>query len=345
MKTILLSDIGGTNIRFACWKNGFLTPIEYFKRADFESLEYAIDTYLSLSKEKPDSMIFGVAGPVENNAVYLTNGNWFINGSDLQKKYQSNFVQIVNDFVLQGYGIVGIDPSHLYQIGRGYIKKENPCAVLGPGTGLGVCFLVYDSEKGYTVLSSEGGHTSACVLTENQQKIIDFLPDQKAHFSFERLVSGPGLCALYQAVCSISQFEKQDLAWKNEFYQMKESFHPGELKETRIEGVLDNLRAEHITESASLGNLEALLAFWYFFQFLGIFAGNMALSLKTSGGVFLVGDLLADRFIKSLLVSSQFRKYFESKGRFSPYLSHIPTFLVLKKDIPFAGLTYLASHL
>lgn len=344
MGTVLLSDVGGTNIRFACLQDGVLTSIEHFKRTEFNSLEEAINLYLSLLKKTPDSMIFGVAGLVENNASFLTNGQWFVDGMALQKIYGNDFVLVVNDFVLQGYGILGLKEKDLFQIGSGTIQKENPCIVLGPGTGLGICFLIYDSVKGYCVLPSEGGHTSVCALTENQQKIINVMAEHKNHLSFERLLSGSGLCLLYQAICKIGKDLGGDFTWMEEMHQMQEAFQSILLDENSPKNVFENIEAEQVTALAEKGYTNAVLTFWYFFQFLGIFAGNMALSLKTSGGVFFVGDLLSNNFIKTLLARSYFRKYFENKGRFSTYLNKIPTFLVLKKDIPFSGLTYLASR-
>lgn len=342
MTTTLLSDVGGTNIRFSCFKDGVLTSIEYFKRSDFKDITAAIDMYLSLSHEDPDTMILGVAGLVEKNKVFLTNGNWEINASVLEAKYHQKKVFVVNDFVLQGYGVLTLEEDELLALGTGQIEQKEPCVVLGPGTGLGVCFLVFKQESGYEVISSEGGHITISALTPNQKKIIEmFSAIYENHISYERLVSGLGVCTLYDVVCHLNK--KQDIEWAKETDLMKRAFETITRVEDKATSSYQKGRAEEIALLASKGDEEALLTFWYFFQFLGIFSADMALILKAKGGVFLVGGFLRDDFIKTLLEKSLFRFYFEKKGRFSSYLSKIPTFLVLKKEVSFAGLAYLAE--
>lgn len=337
---VLLSDVGGTNIRFSILEKDKIGEIEYYKTCDFKNMESALNCYLKKIKKQPKKMIFGVAGLVQNESAKLTNADFEISKSRLTTLYPETKIVIVNDFILQGYGVLQATEKDLNPIGKIETNSFGNKVVLGPGTGLGSCFLLPKSENFYEILSSESGHTTLAPITPNQQKILAKISKDESPVSFEDIISGSGLCRLYQAILKINQLEP-DALWLKETEDMKKAFSILETKESSFVP----LRPKEITYLAEKDEEIALLTYWYFFEFLGIYASNLALTIKAEGGVYLVGNLLNQPTIRSLLIKSQFRRYFDMKGVFSNYLKNIPIFLVEKSHIQIEGLIYLSKTL
>lgn len=334
----LLGDIGGTNIRLSLLKNNEINEVSYYKTSDFSKIEEVISLYLNKVNETPLHFVFGVAGIVQKEVVKLTNADFEIDKARLKALYPNTKITLVNDFILQGYGVLKVDEKNLRQFGPG-TKDKGVQLVLGPGTGLGSCFVIPKEDGSYTILSSEGGHASLSAITPNQQKILAEITKDEMPVSFEDVISGSGLCRLYQAILKINQLAP-DAAWLKEKEEMLQAFSV----QSTMESAFIPLRPKEITALAEAQDEVALLTFWYFFEFLGIYASNLALTLKTTGGVYLVGNLLNLEAIKGLLIKSQFRKYFELKGFFSNYLKEIPIFLVEQTNIQIEGLVYLAKN-
>ncbi|MEM6902892.1 MAG: glucokinase, partial [Pseudomonadota bacterium] len=73
-----------------------------------------------------------------------------------------------------------------------------------------------------------------------------------------------------------------------------------------------------------------------FCGWLGSVAGNAALTIGATGGVYIAGGIiprLGDKFDQS-----PFRERFEGKGRFRTYLTPIPTFVITHDFPAFIGL-------
>ena len=336
---ILLADVGGTNIRFSILENDKISEIEYYKTSDFKNIETALESYLQKVNKQPQKMVLGVAGLIQNGIAQLTNADFKISQPQLESIYPKTKIILVNDFILQGYGILKTNEKDLYLLNGTNTPQIGNKIVLGPGTGLGSCFLIPNA-TGFTVLSSESGHTTLAPITPNQQKILAEISKEEMPLSFEDIISGSGLCRLYQAILKIQQFAP-DSSWLNELEEMKTAFSIRSLKEASFMP----LRPKEITLLAEQEDEIALLTFWYFFEFLGIYASNLALTIKSEGGVYLVGNLLNQSTIRSLLIKSNFKKFFHMKQIFASYLKNIPVYLVEKPDIQIQGLIYLAKTL
>ena len=79
MKLALVGDIGGTNARFALWKDQQLDSIQVHATADYSSPEQAIGAYLKdlgLAPGSIGSVCLSVAGPVGGDEFRFTNNHW-----------------------------------------------------------------------------------------------------------------------------------------------------------------------------------------------------------------------------------------------------------------------------
>ena len=108
----------------------------------------------------PVTACLAVAGPVQNNAVLLTNRDgWKIDGYEIAKHFKIHDVVLVNDFVANGYGLLTLDEeTECIALSNAPKVPNAPIACIGAGTGLGECYLTSDGHGNYTCYPSEGGH-------------------------------------------------------------------------------------------------------------------------------------------------------------------------------------------
>ena len=91
MKLALVGDIGGTNARFALWKNQQLESVQVLATADHASSEEAISLYLSglgLAPGSIGSVCLSVAGPVSGDEFKFTNNHWRLSRTAFCKTLQ-----------------------------------------------------------------------------------------------------------------------------------------------------------------------------------------------------------------------------------------------------------------
>ncbi|MFT5394442.1 MAG: glucokinase, partial [Gammaproteobacteria bacterium] len=168
--------------------------------------------------------------------------------------------------------------------------------VIGPGTGLGVCSFVPMPAPGFA-LPGEGGHVTYAPQTDREHAIVERLKARYSHVSAERVVSGPGLVALYEAIVSLNA------------------------------GPTTSLSPAQVT-ARGLGNEDcaAVEALAVFCAMLGNVSGNLALTLGARGGVYIAGGIIPK--LGTTFAQSPFRASFENKGRFQRYLARIPTYVI-----------------
>lgn len=343
MSFFLLTDIGGTHVRFSVYDGQTSSQSERYATQDFLTFEDAVQHYLIMKNIVLSGMIIGAAGVRQHNCVRLTNCPWIIDMELLKNRFHIDKVVLLNDFALQGLGVLQCETSDYVLIGEMDNLPIGPKVIIGAGTGLGVCFLTSDMTNQHHVFESEGGHITASGVTPIMRMIIQKANEKLPHVSYERFVSGPGLMFLYQIIGENYQEWSHHLL-SDEMLKMQRAwdFIPTSSMNDKWQIVS---KPPEITQLAEQGNEIALMTWWLFFEFLGVFCADMALTLKTTGGVYLVGDLLKQPFIAKMLQRSYIRKMFEVKGRFSKFMKQTPLMLVTKNDIPLCGLTYIAKNI
>ena len=143
---------------------------------------------------------FGVAGPTNRNKATLTNAvEWTIDGHSLAAETGIKVVQVINDFVAAGYGVITLcDDNDCVCIQRATKVRNAPICVVGAGTGLGECFLTPSGNEVYTCFPTEGGHVEFAARTPLEREVLaHFTELHPARVSVERLVSGSGVVTLY----------------------------------------------------------------------------------------------------------------------------------------------------
>jgi glucokinase len=297
----LLGDIGGTNARLA-WQDSRHAPlsdIATYPCADHESLLAAMQHYLQVhAKPTPRWCAIGIANPIVGDHVQMTNHDWSFSITGVQKALGLERFLVINDFTALALSLPALSWSDLLKVGGGEPAPDAPLALLGPGTGLGVSGLLPANRMHASVpLNGEGGHVTLAGTDEVEDAVIQRLRRRFGHASAERVLSGPGLSNLYEALCEVAGVPAQPRT------------------------------AAEITAAAQAGSdAQCVQAEALFFSFLGTMAGNLALSLGARGGVYIGGGIVPR--LGARILASSFRERFESKGRFRSYLASIPVFVV-----------------
>lgn len=109
----------------------------------FACVEDALADFLSqFSGLRVCSISLGVAGPICNGVVKITNSHWILNSKNVSNRFGCS-VQFLNDFEAVSYGIATINPASLRVVKQGHLAETSVRVVLGPGTGLGEAVIAY----------------------------------------------------------------------------------------------------------------------------------------------------------------------------------------------------------
>ncbi len=318
--TFLLADIGGTHVRLAQGASSGpdLTHVQKYLRSEFSGLEELVRDYLQRHPMTGAvSACFAVAAPVSAedaaDQIVMTNCEWQFSVAQLKREFGWQDLVILNDFEAVALAVPHLPDSQLVQLGGKCVNLQGSIAVLGPGTGLGVKHLIPTAD-GYRVLSGEGGHVDFAPVDEQDEIIWRYIRERKSRVSLEEVLSGRGLVHIYQALAEARGVQANL---------------------TDPAGIV--FAAQH--DNCDLGK-ESLQQFC---RILGSCAGNLALTLNTTGGVYLCGGVLTE--LGAVLADSEFRTRFESKGRFKGYVKDIPAFLITASEPGLRGaLTYLQNR-
>jgi glucokinase len=317
---LLIADIGGTNARFALASasSPYFEYAQTLQCEDFENIEQAINTYLvSHDIKSVQGICFAVAGPVNEQSVRFTNNHWFINAADLKTRFSTERVQLLNDFESIAYSLSQLSSSDLSEIGKPHTldtSKDFTVAVLGPGSGLGAAGLC---QRGALLhpLATEGGHVGFSPDNALQELIMQCLHKKFKRVSNERILSGPGLVNIHEALCEIND-------------QPNPGYSPADIA----------VAAREKTDPLCKQSMEL------FFEILGQVAGDTALALGAHQGIY-IGGGIAQRY-PNQLASSKFRAAFERKGRYRKLMESIPTWLITHKNPGLLGSSvYARKHL
>ncbi|MGF1561007.1 MAG: glucokinase [Geminicoccaceae bacterium] len=309
---MLIADMGGTNARFAlALGDGSIQDARNYAAADFPGVLEA--AYAFLAGRKVSEAVFAVATPVDDDEILFTNSPWNFSIRALKRELGVEQLKVVNDFVAQARAIPDLRSTDFALIGGGTTREDMPKAVIGPGTGLGVAGLVPSSD-GWVVVATEGGHVSFAPADELEIEILQVVRRRYPHVSNERLLSGPGLLVLAEALADI---------------------HDAPLA----------ARTPAEVTMAARGMPEGLcaMAVQRFVAMLGGAAGDLALTYGARGGIYVTGGVL--QHFGELFDDRLFRQRFVAKGRFRAYLEAIASLRVVRGDTGLIGAAAIARDL
>jgi glucokinase len=312
----LMADIGATNTRCALVDDkGQELAAELFHNPDFASLPLLLKSYLERRRvtDGPKRAAIAVAAPILGDEVQMLNINWHFSQAKLKAELGLHELTVCNDFAAIAWGLPYFGAADLRMVGSGQRATGAALATLGPGSGLGVAALV-PATDGWAVVTGEGGHSTLPATTHEEADVIAQIRDRyDGHCSAERVLSGPGLVNLYVALAELAG-----------------------------RGAPTPPTPADVTTLAKQGDTLAQKALAMFFAFLGMVAGDLALTTGARGGVFIAGGIVPQ--LLDALAKSEFRARFEAKGRYQSYLAAIPTHVITATVPAFRGLRHLLGY-
>lgn len=346
---ILAGDIGGTKTNLALydWTTERVDPIrlESFHSADYTSLEDIVSEFLTpptppVTADSDDSTAgdqrgieptppvkvlaacFGIAGPIIDNHCETTNLPWVVDGPTIATRFSIPRVQLLNDLEATAYGILSLRPDELEVLNAGHPpKKRQALALIAAGTGLGEGILFWDG-KSYRPMPSEGGHADFAPNNDQEIDLLRYLRSQYLHVSYERILSGPGLHAIYEF---LRDTKKNEPTWLAE--KIKAGNPAAEIAQAGLQG-----QAEIAKQALEL-----------FASIYGAEAGNLALKALSLDGVY-VGGGIAPKLITKLK-DGTFMKGFLNKGRYKKLLGNMPVKVIMNQQTALLGAASVAGAL
>ncbi|MGB3624333.1 MAG: glucokinase [Henriciella sp.] len=312
-ETVLVGDIGGTNVRFAVARRGFaghpvISDVSVMPGDDFEDFDDALTAYSKeLGTKKPGKALIALAGPVDEGRVKLTNRDWLVDSKRLEGNCGFERVRLVNDYAAMARAIPELPDSAFTVVHAGSPDEDGrePILVSGPGTGVGMATLIPVGATSWRILTGEGGHAAYAPSTPREWALYQKLLEHHGYVSRELVLSGSGLDAVHKALCEIDGLEWNEIP-------------PAKMLELARQGdpvCLDICRIR------ARGTLYAL--------------GDAALMNGTRGGVVITGGV-AERLEEWLLEPEALERFMD-RGPMSDYMPPIPVRLLKSGEAALIG--------
>jgi len=318
---LLAGDIGGTKTNLAIFspEDGPRAPLAEatFPSADYPSLEALVREFLSQVDLKVERASFGVAGPVMAGRATITNLPWVMEETQLQEALNLSSIRLLNDLAAIAHAVPFLKPADLHTVNVGQPDTSGAMAVIAPGTGLGEAFLTWDGMR-YRAHASEGGHADFAPTNPFEVELLRYLQDCFEHVSYERVCSGRGLPNIYTYLKDSGYADEP--AWLTEQLAAADDPTP-----VIVNTALDSERPCELC----VATLNA------FVSILGAEAGNLALKVLASGGVYLGGGIPLR--ILPALKDRRFLEAFRRKGRMSDLLARVPVHVILNPKVALLG--------
>ncbi len=332
-KLILVGDIGGTNsnlglmgydggsyslIAEGWWSSGDI--IEFSR-----SVSIFLDAVADYKEElRPDYACIAAAGPVSNNRCELTNCSWYIDGNEIYE-HTGIETRVINDFLAISHGVTLLnvrDEKSVEVVSR--CNDASPQSstgvklVIGPGTGLGVSYIVNHNGR-YIPFPSEGGHSDFAAFDEESRKLKEFVQTKTGvKPGIEPVLSGPGIATIFDFLISVKNF-REDEGYRE------------------VLAVPFEERAEIISRYSETSEV-CSETMKLFARILGNVAGSLSAVFLPAGGIYIAGGIAAKN-ISSVTCSSGFMKTFETSynAGMRNFIKNVPVYIVKNYDISLYG--------
>ena len=326
MSYCLAGDIGGTKTLLQVFEAGRVRSpvfVKSYASAGHPGLAEILDEFLCAAKiQKVASACFALAGPVSGRKAKLTNLPWEVDADLLAARFNIAQLSLINDFEAVGLGVEALEPVDLLPLQQGAVQAQGVRVVVGAGTGLGVAWLSWQQD-GYAVHPSEGGHIDFAPTDELQFALLQYLQQRHGHVSYERIVSGPGLVAIFEFL--------RDTQRAIPSCELIAAMHAGDAA------------AAIASFAGEPSEVIAIQALELFTQIYGAFVGNIALAALPRGGIYVAGGIAAK--IAAQMQRGSFMHAFLDKGRFNGLLSTLPFYIVTNPHIGLLGASLMAQKL
>ncbi len=315
---ILCGDIGGTHTRLAVFRStghGFEVVEEnVYKSSASPTLESVVKQFLDGKRHACGHACFGIAGPVKNGRCEATNLPWIVDASSVAAQTQIEHIHLLNDLEANAYGISALKEDDFVVLNEGAPEAYGNKAIISAGTGLGEAALYWDGQRHHP-FASEGGHCDFAPGNALQTRLLDHLNQHYEHVSWERVLSGPGLVNIHAFLCKYRAASPSA--------DMKRQMTDGDPAAV--------ISRAGMSRDSAIAN-EALNVFALLY---GAEAGNLALKVMATGGVY-IGGGIAPKIIDKIK-EPHFMAGFLNKGRMRKLMTSMPVKVILNNKTALLG--------
>lgn len=303
---IIAADVGGTNTRiiFADLnKPGTVLYEARYSSGEFDAFEPLLETFIHDSgstRNQVEAISLALPGLVSEASAQLTNLPWTIEKQALTDRFGIRDVYFMNDFQASAVGTGQLAEDDKIILNKGILKNDATRVAVGAGTGLGLAWIQNDHNEEHAY-STEGGHIDFAPVDHSQIQLLQFLLKRHEHVSYERLLSGNGLVALYE-FCTGKECHDISGEWVNNHSATDEA---------------------------------ADRALTLFTQIYGAYIGNIALLFKPQGGIFITGGIAAQMIQR--MQSEAFINAYLNKGRMRTLVEQTAVYLVTNDRVGVLG--------
>ncbi|MFT0861325.1 glucokinase [Ancylobacter sp. G4_0304] len=291
---ILIADIGGTSSRLALvGTDGVPTDIRIHRNDDFAGFEALIEADIAArpagTRPAIGGAVLAVAGPVDGDAVKLTNRDWAFSKRAMRRHFGWQKLEAVNDFEALAYGVPALTADDLVPVGAGRAVPKGPMLICGPGTGFGVAGLLTIGRR-FHPITGEGGRMRLGAVNSEEARLLAHLVRELGTPVVEHALSGSGLARIHYIFSG------------------------------------EKLSPEAVIAAATRREADALETCRIFLRLFGRITGDLALTINARGGVFLAGGVSAA--LAPFFAGSEFREMFEDHPPHQPRLAAMPIHII-----------------
>lgn len=320
---LLAGDLGATKTTLALYtdEQSLTAPVAEatFSSAHYPSLAAIIGEFLQQQPGPIAVASLGVAGPIIGDEAHVTNLHWRVNTTTLAAELGIPTVYLLNDLAAIANALAILQPADLHTLNMGKPFAGSNMAVIAPGTGLGEAFLVWDGVR-YRPYPSEGGHADFAPTNDWEMGLWQYMRAGLGfdHVSYEAVCSGLGIPHIYEYVKASGFADEPD--WLAAALATAPDPTP-----VIVNAALDERKPCAIC-AATLDT---------FISILGAEAGNLALKVLATGGVYLGGGI--PLHILPKLSAGPFLQAFCHKGRFEEILNVVPVHVIRNPQAALLG--------
>ena len=319
---LLAGDIGGTKTSLALYDSATapLAPIaeQTVPNEAYPGVEDIIERFLAGLPARPRTACFGVAGPISDNRVRMTNLPWTLHALTLQQQFGLERVTLINDMVATAMGTVHLPAENLHTLNHGQPDPVGAIALIAPGTGLGEAFLLRHHGR-FSPYPSEGGHASFAPVDEEQIRLLRFLSLRQGHVSTEQACSGRAIPDLYDFLCGERGTDLHPLG-----ADPQQPDRTGAIVAAALAGGTGGETAQNI----------ATATLRLFCSILAAEAANLVLKVLATGGLYIGGGIPPR--ILPFLHSDAFMSHF-CRGVYKDMLATVPVHVILEPKTALIG--------
>jgi glucokinase len=326
-KSIVLGgDAGGTKVNLAIFE---ATPDDVkmirssgYHSGSFPSVSKILQQFLQENPDyKPEKICLGVAGPVFEGRVTVTNLPWHVDANEIAAATGINQVILLNDLEATAYGVAGLEEKDFSVLHAGDPEEGGNISILAPGTGLGEAGLFWDGQFHHP-FATEGGHCDFSCRNAVDLELHDYMLKKYKVVSWESIIAGPGIYSIFQFLCEVKK-RTMSVAMQDK------------IKNSDPSAVISQAAIEE-TDPVSM---EAMRIF---IRNLARECCNLILKMKSTGGLLLAGGVPPK--ILSLLSDAYFYENLLDCDRMQDLVKKVPVKVILNDKAPMIGAGWYGSY-